>query len=137
MIKFDRKRINWDTVIFGSAFFLLQVPFLPSTIEFRLFSIVTVGEVVKLNAGGFHPEIEFTTRDGERVSFAGSTTTRAEVGDRIEVRYRLDTPRLAEVNNLFSIWGFNIFLTVFSAIFVVGGLFGMQLRENWRGGSDD
>lgn len=137
MIKFDRKRINWDTVIFGSVIFALQLLFLPSTIEFRLLSIVAIGEVVKLNAGGFHPEIEFTTRDGKKVSFAGSTTNRTEVGDRIEVRYRIDEPRHAEVNQIFSLYGLHFVPAFIGLVFMIGGMFGMKPDEGKRSTTGD
>ncbi|SAK54356.1 hypothetical protein AWB80_01977 [Caballeronia pedi] len=137
MFKIDRSKINWDAIFVGCFCFVLQLPFLPSTLEFRLYSVVTYGTVVKLNAGGFHPEIEFTTSDGERVSFAGSTTVHTEVGDRVEIRYRLKDPYGAEVNNELSVWGIHTFLTAMAALFIIGGLYGMPLSRNWRGGSDD
>jgi len=134
--KIDRAKINWDAVIIGCAIFALQLPFLPSTLEFRLYSVVTWGEVVKLNAGGFHPEIEFTTNDGRRMSFPGSTTVRTEVGDRIEVRYRPSEPRDAMVNNVFSVWGTHVYITGFSLIFIIGGLYGMKPSSRGRGADD-
>ncbi|WP_162069039.1 MULTISPECIES: DUF3592 domain-containing protein [Burkholderiaceae] len=136
MFKIDRSKINWDTVIMGCAVFALQLPFLPSTLEFRLYSVVTWGTVVKLNAGGFHPEIEFTTSDGRRSSFAGSTTYRTEVGDRVEIRYRTTPYIEARVNNELSIWGMHTFITAFSAVFIIGGLYGMRPNKH-RWGDDD
>jgi hypothetical protein len=128
-----RKNINWSTVAFGIAILLLQTPFLPDTIQFQTHSVTTLGEVVKLNAGGFHPEVKFTTQTGEQISFAGSSTYRTDIGDRLEVRYLTNEPRLARLNQIGDIWAIEIFISAFAAIFIIGGVFGMRLRANWRG----
>jgi hypothetical protein len=135
-MKAARKKPNWLTVAFGAVMLLLQAPFLPESIQYQFFSVSAVGEVVRLNAGGFHPEVAFVTKSGERVSFAGSSAYRTEIGDRLEVHYREDEPRLARLNQIRDIWALEIFFTAFGSIFIVGGLFGMRLRTKWRDSND-
>jgi hypothetical protein len=131
-----RKRPNWLTVAVGILMLLLQAPFLPESIQYQFYSASAWGEVVRLNAGGFHPEVVFTTQAGERISFAGSSTFRTEVGDRLEVRYRPEEPRMAHLNQLRDIWAMELFFTGFGGILIIGGLFGMRLRMKGQGPDD-
>ncbi|MDR5762537.1 DUF3592 domain-containing protein [Caballeronia sp. LZ035] len=124
--RFRKKKTNWDSVMIGVVLFLPQLWVLPSTIEFQKKSIVTTGEVVRLNAGRFHPEVAFVTRDGEKRSFAGSTLQATEIGDQVEVRYTRDKPWDAQMNEVFSLWGLHIFWTAVTAGFVVFGIFGVS-----------
>lgn len=135
-MKIKRRKPNWSTFAAGIAILLSQIPFIPSAYEFQTKSITAVGEVVRLNAGGFHPEVVFTTQNGERISIAGSSSYSTEVGDRIEVRYMPDTPKLAKINQIENIWGIEIYITAFSAIFIIGGLFGMRTYMNRQAESD-
>jgi hypothetical protein len=123
--RFSKKKTNWDSVMIGVIFFLPQLWIFPLTFEFQRNSIVTTGEVIRLNAGRFHPEVAFTTRDGEKRSFAGSTLQATEIGDRVEVRYTPDKPWDAQMNELFSMWGLHIIWTGVSAGLVVFGIFGV------------
>lgn len=135
-MKIKRPKPNWHTVAGGVAVLLLQTPFIPSAYEFQTQSVTAIGEVVRLNAGGFHPEVVFTTQSGERISIAGSSSYPTDVGDRIEVRYMPDTPKLAKINQIENIWGIEIYITAFSAIFIIGGLFGMRAYLNRQAESD-
>ena len=70
---------------------------LASALSVRRFtreSSLADGRVIKLNAGGSHPEIMFTTRGGERVSYPqGGLIAGYSVGDAVRVRYREADPK--------------------------------------------
>jgi hypothetical protein len=56
---------------------------------------VADGIVTKLNAGGSHPEIEFTTPDGQTVSYPqGGMIGGYEPGQHVRVLYLRDDPKL-------------------------------------------
>ncbi|MDR5783636.1 DUF3592 domain-containing protein [Caballeronia sp. LZ065] len=132
----QKKKTNWDSVVIGVVLFLPQLWILPSTIEFQKKSIVTTGEVVRLNAGRFHPEVAFVTRDGEKRSFSGSTAQATEVGDRVEVRYRPANPSDAEMNELFSLWGLHIIWTGVTGAIVILGFLGVAPDSRRRAKND-
>jgi hypothetical protein len=51
------------------------------------------GVVTALNAGGSHPEVEFTTTSGRKVSYAqGGCISGYKPGDRVRVLYRPADP---------------------------------------------
>jgi hypothetical protein len=125
----NRAKINWWMVLVGIGVFSVQLPFLPDIISFRLYSIVTVGTVTESLYGGKHPLIAFVARDGERITFAGSTTRSVDVGDPIEVRYRLDDPHHAKVNNVFSLYASTLISAFIGFAFIVGGLRGARFSN--------
>ncbi|MCL4662501.1 DUF3592 domain-containing protein [Burkholderia multivorans] len=64
--------------------------------------------MVKLNAGGYHPEIEFVTKSGEHFSYpqGGILIAAMKVGQDVEVRYLPEQPiPTATVNTFRAIWG--------------------------------
>lgn len=83
-------------------------------------STVTGGRVIALNAGGSHPQIEFTTSAGERVSYPqGGFIAGYKPGDAVRVRYRASDPhRTATVDRLGALWFWSILL----ALLGLGGL---------------
>jgi hypothetical protein len=63
------------------------------------------GVVAKLNSGGAHPEIEFTTPTGEKVSFAEGGWISYKPGDQVRVLYRaLDPHRHAALDDPGALW---------------------------------
>ena len=75
-------------VVIGVGFLIAAAINVQLTREFMRTSIMVPGEVVKLNAGGYHPEIEFMTKSGEHVSYPqGGIVSKMAVGDRPQVRY--------------------------------------------------
>jgi len=51
------------------------------------------GVVARLNAGGSHPQIDFVTATGQKVSYPqGGLIFGARVGDHVHVLYRPDNP---------------------------------------------
>ncbi|WP_347237581.1 DUF3592 domain-containing protein [Paraburkholderia sp. BL17N1] len=103
-----------------------------STIEFRLSSVVTTGEVIRLNAGGHHPQIAFIAKDGRRYERPTGTTQSFEVGESVLVRYSADDPDgSAVIDSIVDLWRWPLFVVVLSAVFFVTGLRGEPF-DNWR-----
>lgn len=69
---------------------------------------VAPGMVVKLNAGGAHPEIRFTTAAGQAIEYPqGGMIWGYHVGDHVEVLYDPRDPTTDPVINTFgALWGF-------------------------------
>ena len=69
-------------------------------------SAVAQGEVTRLNAGGSHPEVEFTTAAGQKVSYPqGGLVMGWQVGDTVPVRYDPTAPtRDPCINRVAAIW---------------------------------
>lgn len=83
-------------------------------------SIVAPGRVASLNAGGAHPEIEFTTAVGQKVSYPqGGWIGGYKPGDWVRVRYRPEAPRqTATLDRFGALWFWPTLLLLFG----VGGL---------------
>ncbi|MDR5882919.1 hypothetical protein [Caballeronia sp. LZ032] len=73
-MKRSTARIDWVTAFLGVCLIAIFGQFTWMDIDFYLESTVTVGEVVKLNHGAYHPEVSFTTDKGVTVTFPGSST---------------------------------------------------------------
>jgi hypothetical protein len=118
-------------IVIGVGFLIMTVINIQSTREFVRTSIVVPGEVVRLNAGGFHPEIEFVTRAGEHVSYPqGGIVSRMAVGDRPSVRYLPDNPLpTARIDRFDAIWGNAVFFAVFGLGFIMLGLINLPSRQ--------
>ncbi|MFE7316062.1 DUF3592 domain-containing protein [Streptomyces sp. NPDC057555] len=59
------------------------------------------------SSGSAHPVVEFTTADGTSRTFrgsAGSSPPAYEVGERVEVLYRADSPGDARINGFIQMW---------------------------------
>jgi hypothetical protein len=71
------------------------------------------------------PVIEFTTRDGNKVTFTGSASKppRYKVGERVKLLYTPASPEKAIIDSFLDKWFLAVFLITFSSITVaVGGL---------------
>ncbi|MFM0287483.1 DUF3592 domain-containing protein [Paraburkholderia megapolitana] len=118
-------------LVIGIGLLIAAAISVQSTREFLQTSIVVPGRVVRLNAGGYHPQIEFVTKAGEPVSYPqGGITTRMNVGDQPEVRYLPDNPiPTATITTFEAIWGNTIFFTVLGIGFLVSGLVTLPWRK--------
>ena len=79
------------------------------------------GEVVRLNAGGAHPQVRFVTAEGETVEYPqGGMIWGYRRGDRVTVlydpRHPSDGPTLDTAGAL---WGFEATTFLMGAVFVV------------------
>lgn len=124
-----KRRTNWFVVVQGIVVFCIMLPFVPPQIAFMRTSKVALAEVVKLNAGR-HPQVEFTTADGQRISVPTSTWQSVDVGDRFEMRYDPANPRIAHVNSLWGLWGIHVIFSLVSAGLVLGGVLGLSAKRS-------
>lgn len=122
----EKKRAdNIVSVIFCgvfAVFFLVAAVFSSlNTVDFLRTSILVPGEVVALNAGGSHPEIEFSTKDGQKISYPqGGLIFGMRVGDHVNVRYLADSPGItARLDKFGAIWSWSIGFGCMGAIALV------------------
>ena len=82
------------------------------------------GVVKALNAGGSHPQIEFTTTGGEAVSYPqGGMIYGYQVGQPVEVFYQTEKPgALAVINDAGALWGTPALVGLIGLIFALAGL---------------
>lgn len=87
------------------------------------------GSVVKLNAGGSHPQIRFTTRTGEVLEYPqGGMIFGYKAGEAVTVLYDPGNPRDAVVDNVGAIWSTPAFLLLLGLGFVIGGTSALRRR---------
>jgi hypothetical protein len=85
------------------------------------------GVVSRLNAGGSHPEIEFTLPSGETVSYPqGGFIFGYKPGQRVQVLYAPEDPgRTAPVEAFGALWFVPVLLSVLGLALLVGGVPGI------------
>lgn len=118
-------------VVIGIGLLVAAALSAQSTRAFIHDSIVVPARVIRLNAGGYHPQIEFVTQTGEHVVYPQSVfIARMKTGDRCEVRYLPDNPlATARLNRFDAIWSAAIFLTLMGGGFIVCGLLNLPSRR--------
>ncbi|MCO1369849.1 DUF3592 domain-containing protein [Burkholderia multivorans] len=119
-------------IVIGVGFLIAAAFSVQSTREFLRNSIIVPGRVVKLNAGGYHPEIEFVTKSGEHVSYpqGGILIAAMKVGQDVEVRYSPEQPiPTATVNTFRAIWDMPIFLATMGLGAILVGLMNLPSRK--------
>ena len=106
-----------------------------STREFLRTSIVVPGRVVRLNAGGYHPQIEFVTKTGERISYPqGGLISKMREGDAVLVRYQADDPSHSATADVFAaIWDTPIVLGFLGGFAVLCGALNLPSRSRRAG----
>jgi hypothetical protein len=79
----------------------------------------TAGIVTQLNAGGSHPQIQFTTADNKVIEYPqGGMIFGYKVGDKVRVLYDKQNASRAEIDTFGSLWGFMLAGMVISLIFI-------------------
>ena len=83
-----------------------------------------MGTVVRLNAGGSHPEVAFRTVDGTIVSYPqGGMIVGCHVGQAVQVLYdHADPSGSARAHSFGSLWGDSVALAVCGAGLLAFGL---------------
>ncbi len=85
------------------------------------------GQVIKLNAGGAHPEIRFIPQGGNTTEFAGSGFINYALGDRVPVLYQQDAAKSKVTQTAIgtpgSLWFTPGILTWIGGGFVIAGLY--------------
>ncbi|KAF1029172.1 MAG: hypothetical protein GAK40_00622 [Burkholderia plantarii] len=99
-------------IIIGIGFLVAAAWTAVLTNDFIHAATIVPGTVVKLNAGGSHPEIAFVTTAGERVSYAqGGWIWGMKVGDAVRVRYLPEAPSItARLDRIGATWASTLFL---------------------------
>lgn len=94
-------------------------------------SVVADARVTKLNAGGSHPEIGYTTADGRPRSFAqGGFIFGYKVGDPARVRYRAASPETsATLDSFGSLYFGPMLLALIGGGFLIGGLVNLLVQR--------
>ena len=92
-----------------------------STRRFVARAATAPGVVTKLNAGGAHPEVRFTTAAGETVEYPqGGMIWGYHAGDHVEVLYEPGNPAgSAVLNRPGALWGFVAMDFLMGAVFVL------------------
>lgn len=87
-------------------------------------ALATEGIVVRLNAGGSHPQIEFTTSSGEKVSYPqGGLIFGYRPGDRVRVLYNPTAAAgTACVDRFGALWFGPLVLLILGLFCVAGAL---------------
>lgn len=93
------------------------------------------GVVVGLNAGGSHPQIEFTSAEGQKVSFPqGGLIFGYRVGDRVKVKYiPAGSIKSVSLEAFGALWFAPLILLVLGGIFILVG----RQRETAPGAKPD
>ncbi len=119
--------MNYKLVIFtgiGLVLLLLHSYSLYQSYKFSHHSATTNGYVSKLNAGGSHPEITFTTKDGQTISYPQNGLIFGyKVNDKVEVLYNPNTPTEATIKSFGAQYGFEVLGLFLSLFFIIFGIF--------------
>jgi hypothetical protein len=118
-------------IVIGMGFLVAAGFSAQSTREFIRSSIVVPAQVVKLNAGAHHPQIDFVTKAGEHVSYPqGGMVSGMKVGDQVTVLYRPEAPsRTATLNRFGALWTWPIWLLTIGLGAIVAGLTNLPSRR--------
>ena len=132
-MKIDLMRFDWITIFCGVSLLSLGLETGQSQIEFFVHSRVTLGEVVRLNHGAYHPQISFKTIDNETITFPAGTFAPVEVGDRLQVRYKQDQPlATATIDSTVGMFSFPLVFSIAGFGLIVYGLLGKSLLSLTR-----
>lgn len=119
------------SIVIGVAFLIIAALTAWSTRDFLHTAVAVPGEVVSLNAGGSHPQIEFVTKAGERISYPqGGMIYGAKVGDKVTVLYRPDDPKQAPTIDRFgAVWNWTLTASIFSVSFILFASLNLPSRK--------
>ncbi len=110
--------------VIGAALLIAAVIAAMGVQRFRDAAARADGVVERLNAGGSHPQIRFTTMAGDVVSYAqGGLIFGYRAGDRVRVMYRPDRPQAtARLDQFGAMWAMPLLLGFLGAGFSIGGM---------------
>lgn len=125
-----KRRYNYFALLIGGVFLVITIGVVLDRIDFYRTSVVGEATVVRLNAGGNHPEIAFTALDGREYETPASSWWSVEQGQKVAVRYDPSEPRMTVVIDTFAdIWWWTFFLAIPAVLFLEGGLTGMTFEK--------
>ncbi len=118
----------------GVGLMISAVYWAASTRQFVARAASAPGVVIKLNHGGAHPEVRFTTAAGEVVEYPqGGMIWGYRVGDRVEVLYEPGNPnRDPVIHTTGALWGFVAMDFLMGAVFVLTAQL-VWWRPDWVG----
>ncbi|MEB2500783.1 MULTISPECIES: DUF3592 domain-containing protein [Burkholderia] len=118
-------------IAIGVAFLIIAAIIGWSTRGFLQTAIAVPGEVVSLNAGGSHPQIEFVTKTGERISYPqGGMIYGTKVGDKVTVLYQPEAPaRTATIDKLGAVWNWTLMAAIFGVGFILFALMNLPPKK--------
>ena len=105
----------------GVVFLAVAVYSTVSTRNFVARARRAAGEVVRLNAGGAHPQVRFVTDEGQVVEYSQDGMIGGyRTGDRVTVLYDPHDPKMAPtVDTTGALWGFTSMDFLMGAVFVL------------------
>jgi hypothetical protein len=110
-------------IVIGLGLILAAAGVAVSVRSFTRKAATAEGVVVRLNAGGSHPQIEFTTGSGQKVSYPqGGLICCYRAGERVRVLYETDRPNDARLNTFGALWFTPLILLLVGTFLVLGGL---------------
>jgi len=111
-------------LLVGAGLLIAAVPVTLHIRAFVRYADKAAGVVVHLNAGGSHPEIQFTPVSGDAISFpAGGFIFNYAPGDEVTVIYDRAAPRAtAKIDTPASVWFLPIALGLGGFVFFLFGL---------------
>jgi len=114
---------RWTFVILGLALLTLAGAASISTWRFRKTATYTDGVVVRLNAGGSHPQIGFATTSGDEITYAqGGLVFGYRTGERVRVLYDPKRPQAtATLDRFGATWAAPLLLGMLGLGFVAIG----------------
>lgn len=118
-------------IVIGVVFLVIAGFVAWSTRDFLQTAIAVPGEVVSLNAGGSHPQVEFVTKNGQRVSYPqGGMIYGMKVGDKVTVLYQEDAPRrTATIDRFGAVWNWTLMALIFGVGFIFFALMNLPSRK--------
>ncbi|KAF1065890.1 MAG: hypothetical protein GAK45_02079 [Pseudomonas citronellolis] len=89
------------------------------------------GMVESLRAGGSHPQVAFTTAQGQRISYPQNGLIFGyQQGQAVRVFYAPEQPQAsAVIDDLGALWGFPVVMGLIGAVFAVVGLRSLFKRQ--------
>lgn len=107
--------------VVGLALMVGAVCWAVSTRRFVAQAVAAPGVVIRLNAGGAHPQVRFTTAAGQTIEYPqGGMIWAYRVGDKVKVLYVPENPAgSAVLNRPGALWGFVAMDFLLGAAFVL------------------
>lgn len=118
-------------IVIGVVLLVVAALVALSTRDFLRTAIAVPGAVVSLNAGGSHPQVEFVTRSGERISYPqGGMIYGMKVGDKVTVLYQPDAPaRTATIDRFGAVWNWTLLALILGAGALLAALTNLPSRK--------
>jgi hypothetical protein len=114
---------KWLFILIGLGLLAAAIPVTLSTRAFVRKAERVPGVVVSLFAGGSHPNIEFTTKSGKKITFnKGGMFSSYKTGEKVQVLYDPSDPSTtARIDEFGAIWEATIFLLILGlGLFLLG-----------------